>query len=527
MRLSVLHQYLLIVAISLLPFIPFFTTNDIPHTHDGPVHLARMAAYYKAITGGQILPRWASDLNYGYGMPLFNFIYHTPYLVSVPFISLGLGLVNTFKVVLALSFVFSGIGMFMFSREFWRNDRIAFFATVFYQFAPFRLVETHVRGSFGEAYTYAAFPFVLYGIVRKNIFITAVAGAFLILSHNSVSLLFFALAATFAFVTSKTWRVRVYQAGALAGALALSATYWLPAIVERKFTYGDLFMKDVFQMHFPQLYQLFIPNFTNAPTFLTEGISVQIGIFHVIALFFARDKTLWRYIILWSLIALFFMQPISSFLWRYFPILRQFQFPWRFLSIFVIMTTLASGLLMRMRVFQKPLMYCGTLALVIVSTLYFWNPPLGFDTVSDEGFYWNYPLNTTYYGETDVVWSAGPHQSYPPSPIQVASGDTIVTNIEKRSTQHTFQVSSTTESTIVDNTQYFPGWRAYVDGTQVPIEFQDINWRGLITFSVPPGQHSVRVAFGHTPVRLIANVVSVSTLLFLLLIWVKKKYFYH
>ena len=139
MRLSVLHQYLLIVAISLLPFIPFFTTNDIPHTHDGPVHLARMAAYYKAITGGQILPRWASDLNYGYGMPLFNFIYHTPYLVSVPFISLGLGLVNTFKVVLALSFVFSGIGMFMFSREFWRNDRIAFFATVFYQFAPFRL----------------------------------------------------------------------------------------------------------------------------------------------------------------------------------------------------------------------------------------------------------------------------------------------------------------------------------------------------------------------------------------------------
>ena len=191
------------------------------------------------------------------------------------------------------------------------------------------------------------------------------------------------------------------------------------------------------------------------------------------------------------------------------------------------MTTLASGLLMRMRVFQKPLMYCGTLALVIVSTLYFWNPPLGFDTVSDEGFYWNYPLNTTYYGETDVVWSAGPHQSYPPSPIQVASGDTIVTNIEKRSTQHTFQVSSTTESTIVDNTQYFPGWRAYVDGTQVPIEFQDINWRGLITFSVPPGQHSVRVAFGHTPVRLIANVVSVSTLLFLLLIWVKKKYFYH
>ncbi len=520
--MKLLHQYLAIVAISTLPFVPFFITTDIPHTHDGPVHLARMAAYYKALTDGQILPRWASDLNYGYGMPLFNFIYHTPYLVSSLFLAMGFGLVVTFKVVLALSFVLSGIGILLFAREFFKDDKTAFLVAIFYQFAPFRLVETHVRGSFGEVYTYAALPFVLYGITRKSWLITALSSAVLILSHNSVSLLFFAMAVTFAVLIHKRREKFLVLGGLLVG-LALSATYWLPAIVERKFTYGDLFMKDVFQMHFPQLYQLFIPNFTNAPTFLTEGISVQIGILHVIALFFIRGKSLSLYIIIWSLIALFFMQPISSPLWESLPLLRQFQFPWRFLSIFVLTTTLASGFLMRLRIFTKPFVYVCLLVFVVGTTIFYWNPPLGFDKVNDEGYYWNYPLNTTFYGETDVVWSAGPHQSYPPSPIQVASGDTMVTNVEKRSTQHTFQVSSTTESTIVDNTQFFPGWRVYVDNKQVPIEFQDINWRGLITFPVARGDYSVRVTFGRTPVRLLADLLSIGTITLLLILWIKRK----
>src|SRR3990167_10321031 len=107
--IPMMRVYVLIVAISCLPFLSFFLTSDIPHTHDGPVHLARMAAYYKALSSGQILPRWASDLNYGYGMPLFNFIYHLPYLLSSLFIFLGINLVTTFQIVLALSYVLSGV----------------------------------------------------------------------------------------------------------------------------------------------------------------------------------------------------------------------------------------------------------------------------------------------------------------------------------------------------------------------------------------------------------------------------------
>ncbi len=513
-----MRVYVLIVAISLLPFISFFLTTDIPHTHDGPVHLARMAAYYKALTSGQILPRWASDLNYGYGMPLFNFIYHTPYLISSFFLTLGFGLVSTFKLVLALSYVLSGIGMLLFAREFWKNDRTAFLVAVFYQFAPFRLAETHIRGSFGEVYTYAALPFILYGFVIGNVPITAMSTAVLILSHNSISLIFFVMAATFAILHRKN----IF--GLLLG-LTLSATYWLPAILERKYTYGDLFMKEIYARHFTPLLTFFLPNFTGDPRLITEGIPVQIGLFHVIALAAAiiyYKKPLSKYILTWSAIAIFFMHNASSFIWENMAILRQFQFPWRFLAASVVTTSFAAGFL---RLGSK-FAFVMTIVLLIVSTVWYWNPSLGFDRIASEQEYWDFKLNTTFYGETDVIWSAGPHLAYPPSQLQIAQGIATVSAIVKRPTEHTFSVSAKSDATIVDNTQYFPGWRVYIDNKQVPIEFQDINWRGLITFPVSTGDHAVRVVFGRTPVRLVADILSVSTMILLLFIWLKKKYIY-
>ena len=154
--------YLIVLGLSALPLISIFSTSQFPHVHDGIVHLARMAAYFKALQDFQIPVRWAGDLNFGYGMPLFNFIYHVPYLLSALFIFLGFGLVSTFKIVLSLSFLLSGVFMFAFAKAFFKDDKKALLVTIFYQFAPFRLVELLVRGSYGEVYAYTFFPLVLF-----------------------------------------------------------------------------------------------------------------------------------------------------------------------------------------------------------------------------------------------------------------------------------------------------------------------------------------------------------------------------
>ena len=56
----------------------------LPFTHDGQLHLTRMAQYYLSIKEGQIPPRLAGQLNNSYGYPVFNFNYPLPDILAYP-----------------------------------------------------------------------------------------------------------------------------------------------------------------------------------------------------------------------------------------------------------------------------------------------------------------------------------------------------------------------------------------------------------------------------------------------------------
>ncbi len=532
-------HYLPIVAISLLPFFFIFATIDLPHTH-----LPRIAAYVKAVTDGHIPVRWAGDLNYNYGLPLFNFIYQVPYALASLFVIAGMNLVLTYKMVLLISFLLSGIGMYAFASHAFNDRRKALLVAVFYQFAPFHLVEIFTRGSIGSLYAYAFLPFVLWSVSlvaqKKSIeyfFLSSVATALLVLSHNSLSLVFFGISTLYVFLFFKK-QSRMRALGSLLAGLALAAFYWIPALFEHKYTYGDLYMKDVYMDHFPPLWQFFVPNFTDNAKLHTAGMTMQLGIFHTLALF-ASVSLLWtkrvkqhtlRLIFLFSLFlistALFFMQPISGGFWQASSFLRQFQFPWRLLAVTTFATSLLSVSLFSLLPLKKNLPMVLLISLTILTTMVYWQLQEGYDRNINEKDYWNYSLNTTYYGETDLIWSAGPAKSYPAGPAQVIDGIGEISAYTKKTQEHSFSVRAETDVRLVDHTQYFPGWRVYVDGQKIPIEFQDANWRGLLTFAVPEGNHEVRVAFGESKIRIIADLLSLGTAAALLLafLWNKRKH---
>ena len=545
-RKSFASPLFLIMLLSLLPLVGIFSKNELFHTHDGLVHLSRIGAFYKALLDFHIPVRWAGDLNYGYGMPIFNFIYHLPYIIASFFIFLGLGLVNAFKVSLALSYILSGVFMFLFAKEFFNpsadGEKKAFLIAVFYQFAPFRFIELLLRGSFGEVYTYAFLPLVLYCLVcllKKQtalyVTLTAVATALLVLSHNSISLVFFAAIVLFLLFFSKNKKELLYGGFALGLGLLLSAYYWLPAILEHKYTYGNLFMQDLFRNHFAPIQNFFIPNITNNKALQIEGISVQLGLFHVLALFAAiyfllrqrkqLKKNEARMIVFCLLLvatAFFFMLPISKPFWERIDFLRQFQFPWRFLSVTTFATSLLAVSYFHFPWFKNQKAYFAVVVLTIVTTIIFWIPQLGYDKI-DERKYWNFPLTTTYYGETDVIWSAGPAQTYPKKQIEVIKGDAVVTDITKKTHWHTFTIDAKTDVILVDHTQYFPGWRVYTDSSVIPIQFQDPRHRGELEFAIPKGKHSIRVQFGESKIRLLADFLSVGAIILLLLVWSSQK----
>lgn len=537
------NKYLICVLFfSILPFIFIFSTSQFFYTQDGWTHLARAGAFYKALMDGQIPVRWAGDLNYAYGMPLFNFVFHFPYILMSVFIYFGFGLSDSLKIITLLSFVFSGIFMYLFTKNFFADEKKAFLSTVFYQFFIFRFVDMFVRGSVGEMFVFAFFPLILYGIclsMKKNYiksFIAiAIGTALLILSHLAMGAVFILIAIifTFLFVLGKIKKI-VLSFFMIVG-IGMSAYYWMPALIEHKYTYGSLFAKNLYLAHFVPLTNLFSINLLNDPRLRIGDVPVQIGVFHVFVIIAVvallikgkistlNDKKLILFCFTLLILSFIIMQPISKPIWKNIPLFEQFQFPWRFLSVVGFATSMLSVFLLNFGIFKKRAIYFLIVCFVVGSTIFYWYPQLGFKKINENN-YWNYPLNTTYFGETDLVWSAGPAKAYPKKKIEIIGNNALVSNLNTKSNLHTFNVSVNDTNLVIDHTQYYPGWIAKIDGKEVEIQFQDPLHRGEITFYVPKGKHEVVVRFLETKIRTAADFISIfSFITFILILIILKK----
>jgi hypothetical protein len=459
-------------------------------------------------------------------MPLFNFYYHIPYVLGSLFVAAGLSLTLAFKLSLFLSFIFSGCFMYLFTYTFFKDRDKALVATLLYQFAPFHLVDMVVRGDIGEILAMTFLPLVLYFVTkifsetytRKYVFGMGVSTALMILSHSAIGLMYFATVVLFILFLAPNASKRITALFGLGIGLLLTAFFWIPVLYERKYTYGDYFMKDMYKSHFTPVWNFFIPNPTNSKSLQTGGVDISFGLMQTIALivgvwqlFKSKLTKHIRLVIYVSLMltaaALFVMTSPSSFLWGHISILRAFQFPWRYLNIIVFSLSFLGGAVLIQKNTPKWI-FISIIAVTLLTSYVYWRPPLGFDRI-DEKYFWNYPLDTTFFGETNVIWSAGPAGSYPKNRFELIAGKGQITEGVKQQTKHTFTVTAQTNVQILDNTQYYPGWRVYSDNAKIPIEFQDQNHRGMITFHLPPGIHHVTVSFGETPVRMASDIMTV------------------
>jgi uncharacterized membrane protein len=183
------------VFISLFPITDLFKSG-LPLTHDGQDHIARIANFYQNLTEGNIIPRWAGNLNWGYGHPILMFLYPLPSYIASLFHFLGFSLVDSVKIVFGLGFVISAITMFIWVKEF-LGEKAGFVAGLLYIFAPYRFVDLYVRGAIGEHVAFIFPPLIFYFLLklsRKVNFVYVIGGSFsfagLMLSHNAITLMF-------------------------------------------------------------------------------------------------------------------------------------------------------------------------------------------------------------------------------------------------------------------------------------------------------------------------------------------------
>lgn len=521
--------YILLIGIGMVCLFPLLYAG-LPFTHDGKDHVARIANFYVNLQQGVFIPRWASQLNWGYGHPVLMFLYPLPSYLSSLFHMIGFSFIDSVKIVFGISFLFSGVTMYIWVAKVF-NRYAGFIAAVLYMYAPYRFVDLYVRGALGEHVAFIFPPLILYFIFRlskeRNILTVsfcALSFAGLLLSHNAISLMFlpiFALYGLFLFIQSRNKKIfMTYVIGAVLLGFGLAAFFWVPALLEGKYTLRNIVTDTDYAKRFVPLKDFVFGTWNFGGTDL---LSKQVGTIQWF-LFFATCFYTWQWyknkkmqwqlgmgsiLIFWA--TLFIMTEHATFVWDNITILQNFQFPWRFLAVIVFITAFYGGFVIA--ALPKKFVLASVVILTIVSvivTVPYWKAK-GYVQFSDTFFTQVYE-GTTDTGESAPLWSVRFMEKKPKAPVEIIEG--VGTILERKRTGIQREYNTIADGTIRlrENTLYFPGWKIFVDDTEIQPEFQDPKHRGLMTFSVPKGTHTIRIFFGNTKIRMIANTISLFTL---------------
>lgn len=517
---------ILLIFISFIPLFDLFR-RGLPLTHDGQDHVARIANFYQNLAEGNLVPRWAGNLNWGYGHPVLMFLYPLPSYMGSFVHFLGFDFVASTKIVFGSAFILSGIFMYLWVKEILGKEA-GFMAGLLYMFAPYRFVDLYVRGAIGENFFFIFPPLVLFFLLKLSRAVRwrYMAGgllslAGLILSHNALSLMFLPIIIGYAFFL--VWSIKKkrkllatsYLLLTILG-FSLSAFFWVPAFFESKYTLRDIVTRDN------------ITGLENFSRFFwspwsfggTGSLSVQVGILQwlgilvapfLIWFFWKRKDKVWvfltfLFISFW--VAIFLMTPSAGIVYSKITLLQKFQFAWRFLSLAIFPPAVFLGSLIYL--FPKKIKLLVTCCVLLVSLLLnkdYWHAQNFL--IKPESFYTGIYPGTTDTGESSPRWSVRFMEKGPKAHLEVISGEAQIKVGDWKSTEHNYIVDTSIRSRLRENTLYFPGWEVLIDGKKTNIEFQDPQNRGIMTFFIEPGKHQVLVRFTQTKLRQLAGLISI------------------
>ena len=503
----------------------------LPITHDGQDHVARIANFYQNLAEGNLIPRWAANLNWGYGHPVLEFLYPLPSYFASIFHAIGFSLVDSVKVVNGFGMILSLVFMFFWLKQFLGKEP-ALLGAFLYTYAPYRFVDLYVRGDVGENLDFAFVPLVLYFIYKlykkpkvQYLFLGSLSLAFLILAHNAIALItvpfIFSYALYLIWLSKLNKSLIINLASLLFFGFALSAFFWIPALLEGKFTLRNIVTKGGYLARFVNFKDLLYGPWSYGGS----GVfTQQLGVVQWVALIFSpilafvlwfkKDK---HYILvvgclLYTLLAIFLMLPVSNFLWARIMLLQNFQFPWRFLAITVFSTAVLAALVVER--IPKKLQLIVVIVLIVLVLL------ISKDYVNANGylykpasFYTGIYSSTTDTGESSSIWSERFMEHIPNSHLEVLDGKAIVTELVRTSTSHIYNVSVTKKTLFKENTLYFPGWRIQANNLPVDVQFQNMQYRGTMLFFLDKGNYVVEAKYTETKLRFLSDLISLISLI--------------
>lgn len=529
-------HFILIVVLSGLITWPVFIPGYFSHHDD--LQVMRIFEMRKCFTDLQIPCRWVPDMGYGNGYPLFNFYGVLPYYVGA-IASYLLGYIGAAKLLFFLPLVFGGIGMYFLARELF-GETPGFIGAILYLFAPYRALDSYVRGDIGESFALALVPFVFYFFLklvksrrRKYFMLATITMGLFLVSHNIMDLIFTPLIiiwVSFWLYKEKLKGTKIVLLSFIIS-FGLAAFFLLPAFFEKGLVQiNSLIVGELdFRNQFVKVSQLFVNrswNYAGSNPQSVNTISYQIGWPHwwlVILSLFAvivskKRKSVLLFVFLLSMFTfgIFMTHNKSTPVWELIKILAFVQFPWRFLSIVIFSASLIGAYFISLIKGKQMII----VALLIIGLTVF----LNWQYFKPEHFYYGLTDSEKLSGQSLIDQEKGSLLDYLPSTAlepnepasqnpYVVSGEAKLTDFVNKSNSWKFNVIVEKGAVVEVPVFDFAGWTVNYPKKPGTI--------GRIAVDLPVGEHEVIGKFENTPIRNIGNILTVLSFTALVVIYAK------
>jgi len=539
--------------------------STLPRSFDGLFHLYRLLEVDHLLRQGVLFSRWAPDLLFGYGYPIFDFVPPLPYYLAEMLHLMGLSLVHTILFSFTLSLLASGLTMYYFVRDIF-GPQAALLSAVAYMYAPFHLYDVLFRGHLPGAWATVLYPLVLWSFRRlidkgggPYLVASTLVYAACFLTHNPANLIFNPFLMFYLMMLVLIRKGERAAAGARVATATvigagLASFFWIPSLWDRQWVQLDRMITPPdldFHMHFISIPELLAPSPAAHTGLMNPGLPNNIG---PVLVFLALLSTvgLWRFrrleqlvhlgISIFALVVVVFMVlPQSAFVWENLPLLKYLTYPHRFLRLASLVVAIQCGAVAciftddRRRLSAAFLVTTVSIAMIIVSTFSLLYPPYYPDLPPNPSFVdmmeferRTGTIGTTSHGEYLPVWAEWTPAS---SPLELMyRSSTTIERLDQSNlpegtrimearyapTSMMIHLSTPRSFQATFNGLYFPGWRAYVDGDRTDIT--PTIGQGLIGVSVPAGEHFLQLRFEDMPLHSLSKFITGLSIILLVLV---------
>lgn len=537
----------LLILISILPIVSIFRTGTY-ESGDLSLHTERLMSFYNLLINYNLIPRWTPEFNAGYGDPHFLFAYFLPYFIGSIFHFIGFSFLNSIKLLLALSFMFSGITIYFWAKEE-LGKKSGFVSAIFYLFMPYHLLDMHFRVTVAENLSFVFLPLILLAIKKiitnyskKWFIVLSVSFGLLILSHQAISVMFLPIMMCYCFFTwaikkNKKIKNLFFCFIPIISGVLLTSFYWMPIIFLAKFTRQGSMSPSI---SFPNFAELLYSPWRFGLLFQGRKgeLSYVIGYAQILILILAlylvikdaltkKLKNLIIFFLVISAIIFLMIFPIAEPIWKITPLLKYAQYSTRLLVPLALCISIIAGIVVKK--INKTWFIVLLCFLTIFYTILNWGNRRTIPTISDN--YLKNEFNLRPDGcclePTSPKWAdinKSKLRIKPKSSIEILNGDATITEIFRNPISHLYKINAQSNVKIKENTLFFPGWTVTANNKPLLINYKNPKAPGVIIFDLNKGIYNVYVQFVDLPIVTFSKWLSgLSIFGILIYIFVPKK----